>query len=357
MSSTGCTRAWQAEAAEDDRLSKADLASFERHAATCEVCTQEIAAFAELKQLGRKLPVLTSTPLERRRLRNELLRRAHGDHERAPRRSLGWLLAGAVALAAAGGVAFFLTSHASDPPPAARAPSIEPTYRAIAASDTAWSTHQRGRDLRLVLRRGRLELAVDPLRADQRFIVELPDGELEVKGTRFVIEADGGRTLGVRVLEGRVMLRLRERASALLVAGDAYAAPSSQAVPPADAAAPDEAAMPRQASKPARTARASSRDASVPEAPAAAVVPTPTASAFTQAMSAFSAGDYGRADELFAGFAREHPDDARVEDALFLRAVARSRRGDASGARAIARQYLERFPNGLRRDDAERLAR
>jgi hypothetical protein len=355
MSSTGCTRAWQAEAAEDDRLSKADLASFERHAATCEVCTREIAAFAELKRLGRKLPVLTSTPLERRRLRNELLRHAHGDHEHAaPRRSRAWLLAGAVALAGATGVAFFLTQHASDPPPVTQAPSSEPTYRAIASGDTAWSTHQHGRDLRLVLSRGRLELAVDPLRADQRFVVELPDGELEVKGTRFVIEADGVRTLGVRVLEGRVMLRLRERDSTLLVAGDAYAAPSSQEEP-ADAT-PDEAAMPRQASKPARAARADAREAPVLEGPVA-TVPAPTASAFTQAMSAFTAGDYGRADELFADFAREHPDDARVEDALFLRAIARSRRGDANGARAIARQYLERFPYGLRRDDAERLAR
>jgi len=354
MSSAGCTRAWQAEAAEDDRLSKADLASFERHAATCAVCTREIAALAELKRIGRELPVLSSTPLERRRLRNELLRRAHGDYERAPRRSLAWLLAGAVALTAAAGVALFLTSRASDPPPVAQAPSPEPTYRAIASSDTAWSTHQHGRDLRLALSRGRLELAVDPLRTDQRFIVELPDGELEVKGTRFVIEADGVRTLGVRVLEGRVMLRLRERESALLVAGDGYAAPSSQAEPPADAAAPD--AMPRQTSKPARTARAGAHDAAVPEAVVTAA-PSPTASAFTQAMSAFSAGDYGRADELFADFAREHTDDARVEDALFLRAVARSRRGDASGARAIARQYLERFPNGLRRDDAERLTR
>jgi TolA-binding protein len=342
-------------------LAKADLASFERHAATCEACQREIAAFAELKRLGRGLPMLSSTPLERRRLRNELLRRAHGDHERAPRRPLAWFLSGALALALVGAAgAALLTPWASDAPAAASAaPSSEPTYRAIASSDTAWGTHQHGRDLRLTLDRGRLELAVDPLRADQRLVVELPDGELEVKGTRFVIEADGVRTRAIRVLEGRVVLRLFDRAPSLLAAGDAYVAPSSHAAPapPIDAAAPRQTATTRRsASTSERTTRAAARDAPVPEG-AEAADPMPTESAFSQAMSAFSAGDYGRADELFADFEREHPDDARVEDALFLRAVARSRRADVSGARAIARQYLERFPNGLRRDDAQRLSR
>ena len=72
-------------------------------------------------------------------------------------------------------------------------------------------------------------------------------------------------------------------------------------------------------------------------------------------MPAFSAGDYGRAEQLFRTFERDHPVDQRVEDALFLRAVARSRRGDQDGAAAIARQYLRRYPSGLRRPDAERI--
>jgi outer membrane protein assembly factor BamD (BamD/ComL family) len=73
-------------------------------------------------------------------------------------------------------------------------------------------------------------------------------------------------------------------------------------------------------------------------------------------MSAFSAGDYGRAEQLFVSFEQQHAADARVEDTLFLRALARSRRGDADGSRAIARDYLRRYPNGLRRQEAQRLA-
>jgi TolA-binding protein len=77
---------------------------------------------------------------------------------------------------------------------------------------------------------------------------------------------------------------------------------------------------------------------------------------FARAMAAFGAGDYGQAERLFQCFERSHPQDARQEDSTFLRAVARARRGDAEGARATARQYLERYPNGLRAPEAERMA-
>jgi hypothetical protein len=36
-------------------------------------------------------------------------------------------------------------------------------------------------------------------------------------------------------------------------------------------------------------------------------------------MAAFSAGDYGRAEQLFNAFETRHPSDARVEDATFLK--------------------------------------
>lgn len=84
---------------------------------------------------------------------------------------------------------------------------------------------------------------------------------------------------------------------------------------------------------------------------------SPPGADFARAMEAFSAGNYGKAEQLFLAFERAHPGDARVEDGLFLRAVARWRRGDAEGAREIARDYLVRFPNGLRSVEAQRMAR
>lgn len=72
-------------------------------------------------------------------------------------------------------------------------------------------------------------------------------------------------------------------------------------------------------------------------------------------LGAKRAGDYGRADALFESFAREFPNDSRAEDALFLRADARARRGDREGARRAAADYLKRYPNGFRRAEAQRL--
>lgn len=77
---------------------------------------------------------------------------------------------------------------------------------------------------------------------------------------------------------------------------------------------------------------------------------------FARAMSAFSAGDYGEADRAFVAFVRDFPADSRAEDAMFLVADARARRGDSNGARIAARAYLQRFPSGLRAPAAERLA-
>jgi TolA-binding protein len=76
---------------------------------------------------------------------------------------------------------------------------------------------------------------------------------------------------------------------------------------------------------------------------------------FAEAMAAFSAGDYGEADRLFAAFVRDFPDDTRAEDAMFLIADARAHRGDVAGAREAAHVYLLRFPNGLRAPAAARL--
>jgi TolA-binding protein len=72
-------------------------------------------------------------------------------------------------------------------------------------------------------------------------------------------------------------------------------------------------------------------------------------------MAAFTAGDYNRSEQLFAAFERDHATDPRTEDATFLRALSRARRGDHAGARGLAAEYLQRFPNGLRRVEMERL--
>ena len=98
MSRTSCNRAWQAEAALDRRISAEDRASFERHLQSCASCARELDQLSRLKQLGDQLPWPKTEPLQRRRQRNELLRRAHaGEPAGTARFAWRWLVVPAVA--------------------------------------------------------------------------------------------------------------------------------------------------------------------------------------------------------------------------------------------------------------------
>src|SRR5690606_1753430 len=164
-----CTRAWQAEALEDGRLSGADRASFERHAASCAECSSELRALARLRPSAERLPVSTPTPLERRRQRQALLRRASELRQRAPaqprrRTFAAFALSGALLAAVCIGFALRDSQSGSD---ASATPSA-PTYRLDTSPGAAWQTIEDGATLRLRLASGSFSLAVDKLTAAQR---------------------------------------------------------------------------------------------------------------------------------------------------------------------------------------------
>jgi hypothetical protein len=356
--STACSRSWQAEAAEDRRLSESDRASFERHLPTCTVCTRAVRELVELRRLGARTEAPTNPPLDQRRARNELLRRANeltlGSSRPRPWRVLA--LAAAIACAAAG---VFLGLRPSGPAaPEAVFPKDEPSYDLVASKGAEWEAVERGPKLKLAIRRGRFDLSVRRLSEAQRFVLVLPDGELEVQGTRFVVEVDGTRTLGVDVEEGRVALRVRERGGSLMLlgAGERFAASSLPAPttaptpPPADAAsaaplvphAPAKETLRPAAPPTGGTERDLAKDAE-------------RGADFARAMSAFSSGNFGEAEKRFQAFAARYPTDPRAEDATFLTAVASARRGNHENARILAKRYLSRYPSGLRRREAERM--
>jgi hypothetical protein len=351
----------------DGRLTGADRASFERHAKTCATCAREVRVLEILDTALERVPT-HPTPLDLRRRRSNLLRRANDLVVGVPKRS--WLaLPYAAAIAAISLVVaiVWVVRLPSFPQPAAPAiatASMTPTYRLSASPRASWRMLEEATSVRIELREGRFDFDVDTLVSGQRFLLTLPDGELEVKGTRFVADVADGRTRSVSVQEGRVALRIAGREQVILLGGDIW--PPSYAATDATVkegpALPSATALPSVSGKrrapsavASRTeAPGSSAPASEPSADAAR---TPNAqSEFTLAMSAFSAGDFARAEALFLTFELHHPRDGRVEDSTFLRAVARSRRGDATGAQALAREYLQRYPRGLRRIEAERLA-
>ncbi len=386
-SATVCERSWQAEALEDGRLSALEASAFRRHAAGCRVCGASVRSLERLRELASELPEPASTALDQRRQLAELQRRAFelsvGEKSHAgPRRArssrpgfgLAWAVSGVVV--AFGALALWWSLPRED---GSAARAAVPTFRIEAAAGAEWRVVEQGATLRIAALRGRIEVAVDHLAAGQRWIAELPDGELEVKGTRFTLTAEAGRTLGVEVTEGLVALRVRGEPERLLGAGERWTASdaagaerqAAPAAPPtlapgrskpslADApaerrGAPSPARLRAETTPRGRATLGDEKDAGAPPRASAEVVPPPAGAAFVEAMAAFSAGDYERSDALFAAFARAYPGDSRVEDAVFLRAVGRVRRGDTAGAREAARVYLEQFPSGLRREEAERM--
>ncbi len=374
MNRPRCDRTWQAEAREDGRLDKRDLESFERHAQHCPECTQEIAALKKIAQRMATLPQPARTDLEHRRARQNLLRKANEEFladKPASKPWKTWVVAGAVALASAG----LVWSRVGT------SPAHAPTFDVADVAHAVWQTETIASTSRVTLRSGTAAFHVEHLQNDEKFFVQLPDGLIEVRGTRFVVDVLEGKTHSVEVTEGIVWLDV-PTFHGLLHAGERWPRietaeidkPAPKAPVPMEVSPPptnpepvvvNEKATDGANSPAPNLPKTSTNSSSLPEESANAL-PTPASSAvtpkdeagprFAEAMAAFSAGNDSRADQLFGDFIRDFPRDGRAEDAMFLRAKSRARRGDTAGAAAIAREYLRAFPRGFRRPEAERLA-
>jgi TolA-binding protein len=78
--------------------------------------------------------------------------------------------------------------------------------------------------------------------------------------------------------------------------------------------------------------------------------------AFAEGMSALSRGDFGVSASKLASFAAAYPRDPRVEDAVYLEAIALERAGRLTDAQATARRYLSLYPEGAHSMQARRMA-
>jgi hypothetical protein len=401
--------------------------SFQRHAADCPTCAEELQALTDLREVMRQMPVLAIAPLERQRLRASVLRQANERLMQTSRtRGASWAFAAAtvVALCFVGfGVVRHVRGLAPASSTAAGVPLSPPQFEMSAIEGAEWTNQSEGPLARVVLAKGTSAVEVHRLSPGQRFLMVLPDGELEVHGTRFVVEVTGQRTKRVEVSEGVLSLRVRGEVERVLVAGERWTQPTEVAsgeipMPPPESTSPSPAApaqlgpsagihhaqpgpaakSPRatRSARPVHPSRPSSTTSSFasghpsdgvvtdsattneppaqpatqpttqanaqPNAPASAEAPVASSAPlpsrrFAEAVSAFHQGAYAQAEERLAQFVRDFPDDPRAQDASFLRAVSRSRIGDAKGAAGLAREYVRSFPRGLRRTEAERLIR
>jgi TolA-binding protein len=369
MSRPSCSRSWEAEAIGDGRLDAPARASFERHAASCEVCGDELRLLDRIAKVTRELPEYPSHAIDRRRLRMAVLKRAN--HQLMRGGSHGWRVGALAAIAACALVLAVTAPRWSRWRGGVHAPAVArlaPVFEIDDVSHARWTTTATGGTVQVALSEGTTAIHVEHLTHDQRFFVELPDGELEVRGTRFQLTVDDHRTTHLEVSEGVVALRLLGQPPMVFTAGQQWSAPVQRSATAAienlepQSATGEHAAVPTPPSRPSARVSAPSRtrDVELAASPvddaATTVEPAPAVDDYPSCVRAFESGDYAGADRLLAAFERNHSSDARSEDAAFLRVVAHTRLGDAAGAASLARDYLDRYPQGLRRKEAAHLA-
>jgi hypothetical protein len=369
MTKLACPRLFEAEALRDGRLVGAERLSFQRHLDSCARCSREVVELQSLAdQLCNSGAEADADELHARRERTRLL--AAFDAKLAPpERTLaarGWLVGAAAASLLV--LSFFMYFRA-------RGIATPDTERAVVvhADGTAtWSRQSEGPVEKILLERGALSIHVDHARERRRLLVVLPDGELEDIGTTFTVSADAGRTTGVSVASGSVVLRIHGQAPLALGAGEtwrpsppAVVSPCPNCAPPPAAGATSAAIAPSAApaspptstrTQGAQTALTPSDRRASPAASAEGHEPTPSLD-FRAAMTLLDSGDNGAAAARFASFLNAHPRDARCEDAAYLRVIALQRTGDAGSMREAATRYLRQYPNGFRRAEVAALAR
>lgn len=344
-----CAHWPEVEAADDGRFGPREHERVARHLAQCAVCRSLRARAAALREEARAHAEAPMSELAHRRARVALLRAAVEGREQ-PRPGLGrpLVLGG---LAAALAVVAMVLARGARPAARSGAPTVTPNAaetHVVASSEARWTRSIEPSRETVRLEEGTLEVSVAHQRPGHRFVVLLPDGELEVRGTRFEVVARRGRTERVRVSEGLVALRVARGAEQLVAAGGQWQASEVCNATIADAAVPTEPA--RVASLDASPSRErESRRSHRGEDEADAGAPR-AFQRFADGVGAMGRGDYRSAAEEFAAFEAQAPHDERADDAAWLRVVALRRAHDDAASEA-AERYLRVYRGGAHRGE------
>ncbi|HEX6764028.1 MAG TPA: FecR domain-containing protein [Polyangiaceae bacterium] len=229
---------------------------------------------------------------------------------------------------------------------------------------------------RFYLSKGTLEARVAKLHTGQRFVVDTPDAEIEVRGTEFRLEVLGQAAADGCAPEIRTRLFVREgvvevRANgriARIGAGSRFPEcldGKGEAAPRTEPAEPSTEALPRVETppEPASTARlapeASAARRAKPNDAAASEASNPAAlveqnDLFAEGVAARKRGDTAGALSAYGRLIGKYPNSALVENAM----VERMRlfgKGSPEAARREAERYLRRYPAGFAHAEAERV--
>jgi TolA-binding protein len=338
-----CSRSWEVRAIDEGRLSPADVAAFERHVRSCTTCRQEMASLEELRVLTRQLPPPQQGELETRRLRARLLRDAMSS-PRPRARAPAWGVLAVAAIASAAAATLHLRHGAT---------KADKAFEGVVSPAPAarWTQTREGHVERVTVADGDVELRVRKQAAEDRFIVNVPDGEVEVRGTTFELSVHDGRTTRVHVDEGVVSVRIH--GESVLSAGETWYPPAREATQSDAAPAPAPTPAP-----PVTTPRALPVPRSGARPEPASSTDAPKASAeqemaeYERAIDSYRLGRFDRAAELLHAFVALHPSSPLLDDASFIEASSVARAGDSERAARLADAHIRRFPGSFHGKDA-----
>ncbi|MET0594235.1 MAG: hypothetical protein ABW133_16150 [Polyangiaceae bacterium] len=188
------------------------------HAKDCEICTTELAALKKRRDFRDAFPVLSSIADEGATGKS---RASAPTETRGSRRHLLVMIATLVAifgyLTRSGPFKKATVEKTSDADT-----SNAPHYKIYNLDNALFESKVEGTTVRASMSRGLASFHVDPLNAEQRFLLTLPDGELEVRGTSFVVSIANGKTQQIDVNAGAVALKLQGKDEIVLSAGQRW---------------------------------------------------------------------------------------------------------------------------------------
>ena len=202
---------------------------------------------------------------------------------------------------------------------------------------------------------GRVAFEVTHLAHGQRFRVLTADGEVEVRGTRFEVEARDDALWVVTVSDGTVDVRVDGR-TLRLQAGDAWERERpSQATDSQVLAAPAGSRFSSRADTIEIPRGRHSRGAQAHVVQPAESKPTTESGgrqSFDLAWSYLRRGQWDEARRSFAAVAEQAHGQGLEEDARYWQAVATARSGRSPEAIHLFETFLQTFPSGVRAGSA-----
>jgi TolA-binding protein len=334
----------------DDELSAALAggadAGVAAHVATCARCRGRQEALRVAIALARELPERLPEGGRRDEVRASLLAKAAREPVRV-RGPVRWI-ASAVVASAAAMFALWL-GHARQPWEAPRSRVV-----VVGGEGARYEMATPPPSETIRLWEGRIDLDVQPLGPRDRVRVQVGDGEVEVRGTRFQVTARDDRLESVEVTHGRVEVRHAGALAAVLGAGQTWRPPAPGAAP---ALAPPPIAAETRApalepSRAERTHEPRARSRAIDVGVERALRPTRQEVLYDDAWDALRARRFDAAAKGFARVLAESRSGPLADEAAFWGATALARGGETAKARDAFRELLLAYPRSARRGEA-----